>query len=318
MQLTRPDSEALAQLDARFRLIRDRVIAVARGFSFGLYVYGAGGVGKSYSVLEQLAELEVAFRVFNSRLTAKGLFHAMHAAPDAIHVLEDVERVTGDKDAQALLRAALWPQPGRERVVNWTTGDGEMRFEFRGGIIMLANRPLADLPELRALATRIAVHKLDVTDAEMVAHLRRIAGSPFKRGRHKLDVEHCCRVCEFMIYECRAAGCPLDLRLYENCCLDYLQWDCAQAACDWHDLIATRIRQSVAHFKHETSPLTREQQLVGHRQLIRQIDRETDDPRERVRLWQERTGRSAATYYRRKQEADSHQFDEEITGQGNR
>ena len=46
-----------------------------------------------------------------------------------------------------VLRSALWSQADRDRVVTWTTKAGEQRISFRGGV-MLANRPLEDLPEL--------------------------------------------------------------------------------------------------------------------------------------------------------------------------
>ena len=76
----------------------------------------------------------------------------------------------------------LWSQGDRDRVVTWTTGAGEQRVTFRGGIIMLANRPLGDLPELRELASRIAVHRLEVSDAAKAAYMRWIAGQGFGRG----------------------------------------------------------------------------------------------------------------------------------------
>src|SRR6185312_729738 len=100
-------------------------------------------------------------------MTAKGLFLAMKHSPDAVHVLEDMERLTKDADAQGVLRSALWTQPGHDRVVTWTTAtEGSQRFIFRGGLILISNRPLANMPELLALATRIEVHQLEVTDAE--------------------------------------------------------------------------------------------------------------------------------------------------------
>ena len=157
--------EGLASIDRKLRLIDDRVAAVVRGYQTGLYLCGAGGLGKSYSVYRQLQLLEIDFRAFNSRMTALGLFQALAKAPDNIHVLEDMERIVHDRDAQGVLRSALWSQGDRERVVTWTTSAGEQRVTFRGGIIMLANRPLGDLPELRALASRIAVHKLEVSDS---------------------------------------------------------------------------------------------------------------------------------------------------------
>jgi hypothetical protein len=309
VDITSLDQQALERLDNKLKLIRDRVRGVAGGFLYGLYLYGAAGLGKSPSVIRTLEEDQVAFRVFNSHMTAKGLFRALGCAPSAVHVLEDMERLTDDRDAQGVLRSALWAQPDREREVTWTTADRESRIVFSGGLIMLANRPLADLPELRALASRIAVHKLDLTEIEMAAHVRQVARSAFARGKHHLDPEQCLAVAEYVIGECRRLNCPLDLRLFENACLDYLQWDASCTSCDWHDLVENRIRQTADHFRYGLATLSREEQLAADRELVRHLCQETQDPREQLRRWHERTGRSPATYYRRKREIDLRVFD---------
>src|SRR5262245_13210186 len=118
--LTDPDKDALAGLEKKLNLVRDNVTAVGRGYKTGFYLYGTGGMGKSYTVLQHLESLGVSYQLFNSRMTAKGLFLTLYKAPDAIHVLEDMERLTKDPDAQGVLRSALWAQPGRERLVTWT------------------------------------------------------------------------------------------------------------------------------------------------------------------------------------------------------
>ena len=71
-----------------------------------------------------------------------------------------MERVVTDKDAQGVLRSALWSQRGDDgklkRIVTWGTARGIESIVFTGGIIMLSNRPLTDMPELRAIRTRIS------------------------------------------------------------------------------------------------------------------------------------------------------------------
>jgi hypothetical protein len=291
------------------RLIDDRVTAVVRGYQTGLYLCGAGGLGKSYSVHRQLQLLECDFRSFNSRMTALGLFRALAKAPDSVHVLEDMERMVHDRDAQGVLRSALWSQGDRERVVTWTTSAGEQRLTFRGGIIMLANRPLGDLPELRALASRIAVHKLEISDIEMAAQMKWIAGQGWARYQHKLEAEQCLKVCEHVIAECRRANCPLDLRLLDNGCMDYLLWEAGNSHLDWRDLVATRIEQAAAHFRHEVSTLSREERKAHERDLVWQILQETTNTQERERLWEQRTGKRKSAFYVRKREVESREFD---------
>src|SRR4051794_39086737 len=91
---------ALASFERKLHLVRDHVTAVGKGYKTGLYLYGSGGVGKSYTVMRHLEGLEIAYQLYNSRMTAKALFLALQNAPDAVHVLEDMERITEDPDAQ--------------------------------------------------------------------------------------------------------------------------------------------------------------------------------------------------------------------------
>jgi hypothetical protein len=301
--------DPLTTLDRKLSLIADRVASVVRGYQTGLYLCGAGGLGKSYEVFRQLEQLECDVRAFNSRMTALGLFISLEKSPDAIHVLEDMERITSDRDAQGVLRSALWAQADRERVVTWTTSNGERRFTFRGGIIMLANRSLADLPELRALASRIPVHKLEITDAEMVAHMRRIASQGWSRNQYKLEPETCSKVCEYVIDECRRTNCPLDLRLFDQSCLDYLQWERSEARVHWKDLVTNHIQQVAAHFRHEVSPRSREETKAYERDIVREICQQTEDAQERERLWEAKTGKRKTSFYNRKHEVEHGGFD---------
>jgi hypothetical protein len=310
--LSAADLDALADLEKRLAVVRDRVTAVCTGHQTGFYLCGAGGLGKSYTVLKQLDDQGADYRTYNSRITARGLFDALCRDPQAIHLIEDVERITSDRDAQSLLRAALWAQPGRERVVTWTTATGGRQVvTFQGGLILLANRPLADLPELRALATRITVYRLEATDVQLAALMRKIAADGFDRDRRRVEADKALEVAEFLIAESKKVGCPLDLRLFDNSCLDYLQWEAAQSGCHWQDLVASRVRECATHFRHEVSMATREQRLDLDRGIVRDICLETADAEERVKLWKVRTGKGQATFYRRKRELDSGEFPDE-------
>ena len=306
-----PDQIALASLEKKLYVVRDQVTAVARGYKTGYYLYGTGGVGKSYTVLRHLESLDVPHLLYNSCMTAKGLFLTLAHSPDAIHVLEDMERLTKDPDAQGVLRSALWAQPGHDRAVTWTTAkDGPQRFVFRGGLILISNRPLADLPELRALATRIEVHWLEVTEAELIALMRSLAAGGYRQqGTVLLGPEECLQVTEHLLKECRMAGCPLDLRLQQKAFQTYRQFAAEYSVSHWEDLVAASVREATCHFRHEPNTTSPEARKAQRRNAVREIVSGTRDAKEQERLYMERTGASRADFYRRKREVEAGDFD---------
>jgi hypothetical protein len=306
------DKNARDSLEKKLHLVRDHVTAVARGYKTGCYFYGPGGMGKSYTVLRHLESLDAPYQLYNSRMTAKGLFLRLGHSPDAIHVLEDMERLTKDPDAQGVLRSALWAQPGHDRNVTWTTAkDGVQQFVFRGALILISNRPLADLPELRALATRIEVYRLEVTDAELAALMRDLAAQGYRlQGKTLISPEECLRVTEHLLKECRAAGCPLDLRLQQKAFQTYLQFAADCSVTHWEDMVAASVREATCHFRHEPNMTSPEARKAQRRNAVREIVSKTTDAIDQERLYKAMTGSSRADFYRRKREVETGDFDE--------
>jgi len=241
------------------------------------------------------------------------LFLALNRAPDAIHVMEDMERVTKDPDAQGVLRSASWAQPGHERIVTWMTAkDGKEEFVFRGGLIMLSNRPLADVPELRAWATRIDVLHFEASDAEQTARMYDLASGGYQLAdKTVIGPAECLEITEHLLNECRLVGCPLDLRLQQKAFQTYLQWEADMMALDWKDLVAASVREAAHHFRYEVNTMSPEAKWKHKRNLIRKLMRELPgDVQEQVKRYKEETGCSRADFYRHKVEIDSKKFDE--------
>jgi hypothetical protein len=307
------DKNALASLENKRHVIRDLVTGVAKDYKHGLFLHGGGGIGKSYTVLEQLQRLEVPYQLHNSRMTAKGLFLALKHAPDAIHLLEDMERLTKDADAQGVLRSAMWSQPGHERIVTWTTAkDGLESFVFRGGLILISNRPLADLPELRALATRIDVLHFEATDAEQTAQMYALASQGYRhRDKLAIEAEECLAITEHLLSECRAAGCPLDLRLQQKSYQTFLLCESGQATLHWKDLIVASVREAAHHFRYESNPTSQEAKRKRKRNIIREfMGQFPDDVKKQEQQYMDNDIGSRADFFRRKREVDSGEFDE--------
>ena len=304
LALSTNDLKHLNNLEKKFQVVRDRTAAVARGYSTGLFVHGNGGVGKSYTVLQELDRLEASYIVHNSRMTGKGLFNALEQSPEAIHVLEDMETITHDKAAQGVLRSACWGQTTDRdqrlmvRNVTWRTNRDDRTFEFTGGVIVTSNRPLANLPELQAIRTRIAVVHLQASQAELAALMRSISLEGYQRDGRTLAPQECMEVCNYMLKQARTVQRPLDMRVLANSYQDRLQWDDGHAGCRWEDLVAGRLNERPTAFKREVILGGRAEGEARDLEAARQVLATATDGEERLDLWVSKTGKSQATMYR--------------------
>jgi len=185
-KFTKEDKIELERLQKKHLAIRDRVTMCAEGHCNGAYIWGEGGIGKSYAVLDQLAKIGKKPVLHNTRLSAAAFFKSMEKHPSDLHVVEDVENIFNERSQMNLLRSALWGQKdakGRQqRRVTYGVYPAERVVDFEGQIVFTGNRPLQDIPELRALASRISIIHLQVTRPEVLALMKDIC----QKG-HKTD-----------------------------------------------------------------------------------------------------------------------------------
>jgi hypothetical protein len=286
------------------------VTAVALGYQNGLVVWGPGGTSKSFTVLGTLVALNANYKLFNARMTGRGLYDCLKASPAAVHVLEDMEHIMRDPMAQGVLRAALLgqrPDGGggpQERLVTWTTHGTQDSFAFTGGIIIVSNRDVPHLPEWQAIGTRIPTLHIQPTEDEIRALMRHVAGQGYEHGGLKVSPADCKEVCEHVIEQARALNYPLDMRLLVHALNAYLQWQEGDAACDWKDLVAARLARRPVAPGSAVSSLSRADRKRQEQDIVREIIETTASPARRLQLWTERTGKSPAAYYRRAQEVE--------------
>lgn len=302
------DGKYLASLEAKLQMVRDFTRSVAQGLTTGFYLHGPGGCGKSYSVLEELDRGRVPYKLFNSRMTGRGLYNALEAYPDGVHVLEDMEQLFRDGGARGVLRSALWSQSGKdvrlpqERLVTWTTFKMEHQFVFTGGIIMTANRPFPPVPELDAVKTRIAYMQLVVSDNELIALMRKVSAGGFRVGGVGMGPGECLEVCEYLVDQARGLNRQLDMRILVNGFKDYLQWRECESGCHWRDMVATRLKERPIAVEEAKTFTERDAQKQSELEIAREVAAATADRQERFRLWKEKTGKSEPTLYRRLEE----------------
>jgi hypothetical protein len=296
LKLSPSDKAHLETLEPQLTLIRDRVRGVVKSMSTGFYLWGEGGTSKSYTVLEELRVQKADHILHNSRMTGRGLVDTLEKLPTSIHVIEDCESIFDDKKAWGVLRSALWSQSRKrppEREVSWTAHKTDIRFYFTGGIILIANGSLDELPELRALKTRIVALHLVPTFEEMAALMRSVAIKGFSYGEDYVSPRECLEVAEYIIDRMRSLARSLDMRLYVNGVKDYLQHKTGHSHTDWQDLIETRLKETTVLRERRADKKAKEAVIA------KEISEMEIPPVERLNLWKERTGKSERAYWRR-------------------
>jgi hypothetical protein len=258
-------------------------------------------------VISTLDMMKADYLLSNSRLTGRGVFDLLMEHPTKLHLLEDCEPLFGDKNALGVLRSALWGQTDAEhrqvRPVTWRTFQGPLTFNFEGGIIMIGNRSLESVPELKAVQSRIPTLQLTATNQELAALMRSVSEEGFRvllqqRGLRSMSPAECQEVCEFLIAEILPLARNLDMRLLVNAFRDYLQCQDGETGTHWKDLVRSELQQQV------TVPESRADRLAREQQVAREIaDLPGLSAAERERLFTEKTGTSGRGYRRRLEEA---------------
>ena len=231
----------------------------------------------------------------NSAMTWAGLFESLQRNPKAVHVFDDMEQLYSDKAAIGYLRSATWgDHEMRNRILTRTKHKVREEFEFHGGIIIISNLPLGDIPTLKALATRLHPAEYKPTEVEKEAMMRKIAS----KGKFGLSAAICFEVCEFIIEYSKKRGKPLDFRLLDNGIKDRLMFDQGQCQTDWSDLVASRIDSII--LEPVVKPRTRKAQIKDELDIARQLYEKYPNSREaRNREWMSLTGKSERALYRR-------------------
>jgi hypothetical protein len=171
-------------------------------------------------------------------------------------------------------------------------------FVFNGGIIMLSNRPLDDLPELRAIQTRISYLELVVSENEVAALMRKVAGGGFHHGQRVMTPEECLTVCEFLVAESKSLLCHLDMRLLDNSFRDYLQHREGCSSSHWKTLVAARLHGRQGELLEATPG--RQQELEEDFAVMETALREQPTVQQAQEVWCRATGKSRATFFRAK------------------
>jgi hypothetical protein len=299
-RLTEDDLKHLANYERKLQLVKDQTTLCARGYWNGLYVHGAGGIGKSFAILTQLDSLGIKPILHNTRLSGPAFFTSIEQHSRELHVIEDVEHIFLERTNMSLVRSALWGQKdkrGRQRrIVIYGVHPAERIVVFEGQIIFTGNRPLHDIPELRALATRISVQEVAVTKEELLALMKQICLADFRTDKGVLPSELCWEVFDCLV-ERWPEGKLYDLRIFERCFnarLGIINLN-DEIKSRWEEIVAAEIKGGATQ-----EPITRDERIAQETITAIELSRKRLARKELLAAWQRLTGNPTLdTYYRR-------------------
>jgi hypothetical protein len=152
---------------------------------------------------------------------------------------------------------------------------------------------------LNAIKTRIAYMQLQVSDLEIRALMRKVSSAGYESLGKMLPPAACSEVCEYVIKQSLAMHRQLDMRMLINSFEDRLLWEEGNANCHWRDLVNSRVRERPTYFHEDVTFSSQSDRRNEELEIVRDILSATSDRNERRKMWEERTGKSEPTLYRR-------------------
>ena len=300
MELNDVDLDLLAGIEDRAKTVRTRIRSVALGYTCGLFVYGPGGHGKSHIVTAELDETvgPGKWKSYKGDMSSRGMIDKLEEYPEAVHVLEDMEKTFKEPNMQSYLRAAMASPNGGPRRITDTKHKRDVNFIFYGGIIIVSNDSIDHrYGRLGAIASRTHPMLWKLSTPELAAMMRTIA----LRGYKQLAPDECMEVAEYLIQEMqsRQRDTKVDLRTFcEGALPDYLQWKQGKSVAHWTKVVQARIQG-------EPIAETRDDRLARHREIACQIRLAAPTSDAMLHLWKEQTGLGKSTLYDRLREAEA-------------
>ena len=313
--LSEEDQAALASFREHQEVLRNLTLGCIDGNHTGAYICGPPGVSKTFTVHNTLRERRAYWQP-HQRITAKPLYLELEKHSGAVHIIDDCEQLFLEKSALTLLRSALDAQRvrgRRERLVSFSVAGSRARVlehYFFGAIIFTSNRPLTDeRPEIRAVLSRIPCVWFAPPVHEIRALMRHVARQVHTGEAGNMSPSECVEVVEYVIQLAAELQSHLDLRWIEHGYGHYLTHVTSGGTVDWRDMVKFHIMNTLTYFDHTPPPKqlqANEEKAELRHDSLRQIAIAQETAQkpglsrdDRLRLWEERTGLSRATFYRR-------------------
>ncbi|HDH45395.1 MAG TPA: hypothetical protein ENG66_08475 [Thermococcus sp.] len=180
------------ELEKYFYTLKELVKITVKGDISGLIVHGEGGLGKTYTVLQTLAELGMKFGsdyvYLSTHITPLELYNLLYKYNDRVVVIDDVEKLLQYEKTIGILKSALWSSVNGKRVITYYTTSNKLEapeeFVFEGKIILILNKiPKKNKEIIDSLLSRVFSYRLKFTYEErmkIMYEMAKVFNIPFK------------------------------------------------------------------------------------------------------------------------------------------
>lgn len=267
------------ELDEFFWRLRAYVGMVTSKRINSLSIVAKPGIGKSHTITDQLKQDvgKSGYVKISGYCSPLSLYHKLYEVHDGgVLVLDDVAGIPKDERSMELLKAATWTEDEEDgRVVSWETTSGKLEappsFKFEGTVISVFN----DLPDnemSRAFIDRSLTYNMAFTYHERLHIMREVAKKPYENLSYEERIE----VVDY-IEQNTGPGDEVNMRTMFNI------FDIRVCEPERWDLLA----------EDQIDP---NQEL----KLVRQLLDDHETVGEACSEFQETTGKSRSTFYRKK------------------
>jgi hypothetical protein len=288
-------SALLDMYQARCTAVRDLVHhVVTNEDTYGLYLFGARGCGKTTGIERALAELKKTPILFRGTTTGQSLFTEAKNASEGILWFNDDPGLLADPAAQQYLLAMLedTSDPRSRKScrlvtksrVNTSQSD---RFVFTGKIIFDSNVPIVSSRSrrvLEAVEDRLRIHHFDPTNAELAAVMRYLATLS---GDSSRSTYSCIRlkdkdlkyweqtspkerlsVADHIIGEASKTKTSMSLRMFRDTLKYYVDQRKHEYQTDWRDVVAKELVQHDTTFRFSKPLSAKDERLASERAAL--------------------------------------------------
>lgn len=151
--------------------------------SNGTILIGEGGCGKSYLTLNEVKRIRKDYIYLNTHLTALEFYKILYRNNDKLIIIDDIKSIFSNEVCINLLKSCLWDVDNK-RLITYNSSSAKLEecpqvFDFKGQIIILANKLNLKNINLEALESRVNYFEIQFTYKEKLEIMKQIIKEPY-------------------------------------------------------------------------------------------------------------------------------------------